>query len=70
VREKWFDIELPNELCPMRKDTKLVVRVVDIPGINEAGSCDKHIEYVKEKWAIFDCVVAVMGGEQGVKSEE
>ena len=29
VREKWFHIELPNELCSMRKDTKLVV--VDIP---------------------------------------
>jgi hypothetical protein len=36
VQEKWFDIELPNELCSMRKDTKLVV--ADIPGINEAGS--------------------------------
>jgi hypothetical protein len=35
VQEKWFDIELPNELCSMRKDTKLVV--VDIPGINEAA---------------------------------
>jgi hypothetical protein len=37
VQEKWFDIELPT-LCSMRKDTKLVV--VDIPGVNEAGSCD------------------------------
>jgi hypothetical protein len=41
VQEKWFDIELPKELCGMHKDTKLVV--VDIPEINETGSCDKHI---------------------------
>jgi GTPase SAR1 family protein len=68
VQEKWFDIELPNELCPMRKDTKLVI--VDIPGINEAGSCDKYMKYVKEKWATFDCVVVVMDGKQGVNSEE
>jgi GTPase SAR1 family protein len=68
VQEKWFDIELPSELCPMRKDTKLVV--VDIPGINEAGSCDKYMKYVKEKWATFDCVVVVMDGKQGVNSEE
>jgi GTPase SAR1 family protein len=68
VQEKWFDIELPKELCSMRKDTKLVV--VDIPGINEAGSCDKYMEYVKEKWATFDCVVVVMDGKQGVNSEE
>jgi hypothetical protein len=38
----------------MRKDTKLVV---DIPGVNEAGSCDKYMKHVKEKWATFDCVV-------------
>jgi GTPase SAR1 family protein len=68
VQEKWFDIELPNELCSMRKDTKLVI--VDIPGINEAGSCDKYMKYVKEKWATFDCVVVVMDGKQGVNSEE
>jgi GTPase SAR1 family protein len=42
VQEKWFDIELPNELCLMRKDTNLLV--VDIPGINEAGSCDKYMK--------------------------
>jgi GTPase Era involved in 16S rRNA processing len=52
----------------MRKDTKLVV--VDIPGINEAGSCDKYMKHVKEKWATFDCVVVVMDGKQGVNSEE
>jgi hypothetical protein len=42
--------------------------VVDIPGINEAGSCDKYMKYVKEKWATFDCVVVVMDGKQGVNS--
>jgi signal recognition particle receptor subunit beta len=68
VQEKWFDIELPDELCSMRKDTKLVV--VDIPGVNEAGSCDKYMKHVKEKWATFDCVVVVMDGKQGVNSEE
>jgi hypothetical protein len=42
VQEKWFDIELPNELCLRRKDTKVLV--VDIPVINETGSCDKYIK--------------------------
>jgi GTPase SAR1 family protein len=68
VQEKWFDIELAKELFPMRKDTKLVV--VDIPGLDEAGSCDKYMASVKEKWATFDCVIVVMDGKQGVNSEE
>jgi GTPase Era involved in 16S rRNA processing len=67
VQEKWFDIELPDELCSMRKDTKLVV--VDIPGVNEAGSRQVH-EAREGEVATFDCVVVVMDGKQGVNSEE
>jgi orotate phosphoribosyltransferase-like protein len=57
----------PDELCSMRKDTKLVV--VDIPESMRRAR-DKYMKHVKEKWATFDCVVVVMDGKQGVNSEE
>lgn len=68
VQEKTFDVELDEPLCKMRKDTRLVV--VDIPGINEAGTSSKYKDYVAEKWYTFDCVVVVMDGRQGVNTEE
>ena len=68
VQEKWFDIQLDEQLCEMRIDTRLVI--VDIPGINEAGACSKYKEYVDEKWHTFDCVVLVMDGKQGVNTED
>jgi small GTP-binding protein len=58
VHESTFDIELDDPLCPMRKDTKLVL--IDIPGLNEAGSNDLYRTYVNEHWDTFDCVIAVM----------
>eukprot|EP00980_Cylindrotheca_fusiformis_P023717 scaffold10851_cov73-Cylindrotheca_fusiformis.AAC.1 len=65
---KRFEVELKEELCEMRKDTRLVI--VDIPGINEAGASNKYRDYVEEKWNTFDCVVVVMDGRQGVNTEE
>lgn len=68
VQEKWFDIELEEELLEMREKTKLVF--VDIPGINEAGTLNKYKDYVDDKWDSFDCVVVVMDGKQGVNTED
>jgi hypothetical protein len=66
VQEKWFDIELPDELCSMRKDTKLVV--VDIP---ESMRRLRQVHEAREgEVGSFDCVVVVMDGKQGVNSEE
>jgi GTPase SAR1 family protein len=68
VEEKTFDIELKEDLCEMRPDTKLVL--VDIPGINEAGASNKYKDFVSDKWHTFDCVVVVMDGRHGVNTEE
>jgi len=46
VREKTFDIALEAPLHHMRADTKLVI--VDIPGINEAGTSSKYKDYVSK----------------------
>jgi len=68
VHEKFFDIEVEDVPCKMHDDTVLVV--VDIPGINEAGSESKYQNYAREKWNTFDCVVLVMDGTKGVNDEE
>ena len=68
VQTKIFDIELDTHLCDMRPDTTLVV--VDIPGVNEAGSSKKYMDYVNEQWHTFDCVIVIMDAVQGVNSEE
>lgn len=68
IKEKVFDIELDEHLCEMRKDTKLIM--VDIPGVNEAGSSKMYMDYVSKNWATFDCVVVVMDVMQGVNTEE
>jgi small GTP-binding protein len=68
VHESTFDVELDEPLCPMRKDTQLVL--IDIPGLNEAGSNDLYRTYVNEQWDTFDCVIAVMDVVQGVNTEE
>jgi hypothetical protein len=52
----------------MRNDTKLVL--IDIPGINEADSSKKYIDYVSSKWDSFDCVVVVMDAMAGVNTLE
>jgi GTPase SAR1 family protein len=68
IQTKIFDIELNTYLCDMRPDTTLVV--VDIPGVNEAGSSKKYLDYVNEQWHTFDCVVVIMDAILGVNSEE
>jgi GTPase SAR1 family protein len=74
VEEVWFDIELDQPLLPllpnyaMRDDTKLVL--VDIPGLNEAGSSSKYKDHVDRIWHTFDVVLLVMDGRQGVITEE
>jgi GTPase SAR1 family protein/ribosomal protein S27AE len=66
--EKTFDIELAEDLIPMRENTKLVL--IDIPGINEAGVMNKYKDFVSDKWNTFDCVIIVMDGKQGVNTED
>jgi predicted GTPase len=51
----------------MRKDTKLVL--VDVPGLNEAGSKDMYRDYVNAKWDTFDCVIVVMDVFLGVNKK-
>ena len=80
VREKWFTVEIEEDLCDMRKDTQLVF--VDIPGIantDEAGdtttknnsnhsnnSSNKYLDYVNDKWNSFDALVLVLDGTQDI----
>jgi small GTP-binding protein len=68
IQEKIFDIKLDEPLCEMRKDTKLTI--VDVPGLNEAGTKAMYKQYVGDKWETFDCVVVVMDAEKGVNTEE
>ena len=68
VKEKTFDICLQKPIHEMRSDTKLVV--VDIPGINEAGTSSKYKDYVNDHWHTFDIVVVVMDARQGVNTDE
>jgi GTPase SAR1 family protein len=68
VEEAWFNVTLNEAICDMRDDSRLVV--VDIPGINEAGTSQKYKDFVINNWHTFDCVVVVMDGRQGVNTEE
>lgn len=52
----------------MRSDTRLVL--LEIPGLNEAGSDDLYRNYVTDHWNSFDCVIAVTDAVQGVNSQE
>jgi len=59
LQEKIFDIELDEPLLKdMRDDTRLVI--VDIPGINEAGSQKVYLDYVTSTWDSFDAMIVVM----------
>lgn len=68
VKEVMYDIVLNDPPQRMRANTNLVI--VDIPGINEAGTSSKYKDYVNEKWHSFDVAVVVMDGRQGVNTEE
>jgi GTPase Era involved in 16S rRNA processing len=52
----------------MRPDTSLVI--VDVPGLNEAGSCDMYKGYVDQQWDTYDCAVVIMDAEKGVNTDE
>jgi GTPase SAR1 family protein len=68
IQESSFDVELDEPLCTMHKHTSLVL--IDIPGLNEAGSKSLYSNFVNDMWTTFDCVVAVMDVFQGVNTEE
>jgi GTPase SAR1 family protein len=67
VTERHFNIELDEELCEMHTHTKLAI--IDIPGIDEAGTSKKYKDYVTDKWDTFDCAIVVMDGRQGVNTD-
>lgn len=59
LQEKIFDIELDEPLLKdMRDDTRLVL--VDVPGINEAGTQKIYQDYVSSTWDTFDAMIVVM----------
>eukprot|EP00977_Amphora_coffeiformis_P017392 scaffold5627_cov158-Amphora_coffeaeformis.AAC.3 len=69
VAEKDYDVVLDEPLHrPLRDDTRLVI--VDVPGINEAGTSSKYKDWVDDNWHTFDVVVVVLDGRQGVNTEE
>ena len=68
VITKTYDVTLDEAIHPMRPDTQLVI--VDIPGINEAGTDDKYRNYVIEHWHSFDVAAVVLDGTQGVNTME
>lgn len=68
LQESTFDVELDEPLCEMRPDTRLVL--VEVPGLNQAGSKDIYRDYVFSHWNSLDCVIVVMDVFQGVNTEE
>ena len=68
VKEKTYDIYLAEALHEMRSDTKLVI--VDIPGLNEAGTSSRYKDYVNKNWHNFDVVIVVMDARRGVDTDE
>jgi GTPase Era involved in 16S rRNA processing len=52
----------------MRHDTRLVL--VDIPGVNEAGSSKVYMDYATENWDSFDLVVVVLDARQGANTDD
>ena len=55
IGKKVFHIEIPEPLIRCRDDIGIVL--VDIPGINEAGTDNKNKDFVSSQWTTFDCVV-------------
>jgi GTPase SAR1 family protein len=68
IIQKVFEIDIPEPIVRCHSDTILVL--VDIPGINEAGTENKYKDFVSNNWKTFDCVIVVMDGKQGVNSED
>ena len=68
IQEKFFEVKLEECLLPMMKGTELVI--VDVPGLNEAGTSKMYLDYVEKCWEKFDCVIIVIDSLQGVNTEE
>lgn len=68
VHEKHFDIELEEELIQMGEKTKLAL--IDIPGINEAGTGNKYKDYVSKNWHLFDCADLVVDGNHELRTDD
>jgi len=68
IQEKFFSVEIDEPFLQMGDSTKLIL--VDIPGVNEAGSSELYLDYVRKSWDGFDVVIVVMDAIQGVNTEE
>ena len=68
IQECTLAVEVPEQLFPMHENTRLII--TDVPGVNEAGSSEMYLNYVKQVWDELDCVVVVMDADQGVNTEE
>lgn len=68
IKECTFTIKLQNELVEMRPDTNLVI--IDIPGVNEAGTSQMYLDFVENYWENLDCVIIVIDAEKGVNTVE
>lgn len=69
IEEKFFDIELDQHFIRnLRDDTCMVI--VDIPGVNEAGTKKMYLDYVEKSWDTFDIIIVVMDAQQGVNTDE
>ena len=68
VAEKTHCIQLRENLHTMSDN--IALNIVDVPGINEAGTSSKYRDYVNKKWHSFDAVVFVMDGRQGANTDE
>ena len=68
IQECIRDVKVPEQLFPMHPNTNLVI--TDVPGVNEAGSSEMYLNYVKQVWDELDCVIIVMDADQGVNTEE
>lgn len=59
LQERTFEIELDEPLLEdMHDDTNLVI--VDIPGVNEAGTRKLYRDYVERTWDSYDAIIVVM----------
>lgn len=68
IHEKNFYLELDKPIIKMTDNCDLVI--TDVPGLNEAGTKDMYLNFVKKSWDTFDCAVIVMDSTQGVNTED
>lgn len=68
ISKKVFQVEILEPLVRCRDDVTIVL--VDIPGINEAGTDNKYKDFLSLHWTTFDCVIVVMDGKQVVNTDD